>query len=150
MRFQNRNGTNALSTGACFPRPKLYDSGIMKCTLGIALLVLTLPGVSPAANKWAWARRAATAAACVAAGADIVTTRQFAARGGVEANPLYSGTGGRPRMGLLIGTHAAVCAGSFLAGEKLRFRGSDAVWTSTGAALAAQYFKVSAANARLK
>jgi hypothetical protein len=118
-------------------------------TILLTSLALIIQGIAPAANKLTWIRRAATAAACVAAGADIVTTRGFAARGGVELNPLYRGAGGRPNMGLLIGTHAAVCVGSFIAGEKLRFRGSDAVWSATGVALAGQYVRASAINAQI-
>ena len=103
-------------------------------------------GAAPAADKWRWLRRTATAAACVAAGADLVTTHNFAARGGVELTPIYRGANGQPRMGLMIGTHAAVCAGSILASEKMRFRGSDAVWTGLSSALAAQYLKAAASN----
>jgi len=121
----------------------------MKCTLLLAFLFLTVHDATVAATKWVWMRRAATAAACVAAGADAVTTHGFAQRGAVELNPLYRSSGGQPRMGLLIGTHTAVCAGSLIAGEKLRFRGSDAVWTATSTALAAQYLKASAANTRV-
>ena len=122
----------------------------MHRTLLLFLLVLTIHSVSAAADKWTWIRRVATVAACVGAAGDIVTTYGFASRGGVESNPIYRGAGGQPRLGLLISTHAAACAGSFLAGEKLRFRGSDVIWSVTGTALAAQYLKASAANTHIR
>ena len=103
----------------------------------IRTILVVLFFVSPAISQephrahHPWLRRITLAGACAASFWDLQTTRAGVARGATEANPLFADVQGRPRLGLMIGFKAGVCAASFATEEHFaRRRGSDAFWTT--------------------
>ena len=88
------------------------------------------------APKRTWIRRITLGASCAASlWFDTMTTQRATTAGAVESNGLFSGSGGNPQYGRMIGLKAGFCGISALLQETHTFgafQSPKADWTWTG------------------
>jgi hypothetical protein len=123
----------------------------MKLALWISMVVVCSNAYAQPGGGSKLLRRVSLASACAASLWDFETTREGAALGAVERNPLMAGRDSRPRLGLMLGLKIGMCGFSALAQESramsaFRSGTMEKVMTGVNFAMAANFARVAIRN----
>ena len=117
----------------------------MKFVLVVACLAGLCSGAH-AEERGHLLRRITLAASCAASLWDYQTTAAAASYGAIEKNGLMADSQGRPRLGLIFGIKAGICAAAAVAQEthllgrsRSGSRAANRLWTSVNAGLAMRF-----------
>jgi hypothetical protein len=94
----------------------------MKLALWISMIVVCTNAYAQPSGGSRLLRRVSLASACAASFWDYATTREGAALGAVERNPLMAGHDSRPRLALMLGLKIGMCGFSAFAQESRAMR----------------------------
>ena len=123
----------------------------MKLALWISMVVVCSNAYAQPGGGSRLLRRVSLASACAASFWDYATTREGAALGAVERNPLMAGQDSRPRLRLMLGLKIGMCGFSVLAQEgwamrAFRSRTIDNLAAGVNFAMAANFARVAIRN----
>jgi hypothetical protein len=116
----------------------------LKPILAVVCLAALCPDGAHAEEPGRAMRRITLAASCAASFWDYGTTAVAARYGATERNALMADSNGHPRLGLLLGVKAGICAATAVLQEahvfgRKRDRFTNTLWTSINGSLAARF-----------